>query len=228
VSRVAVIPARGGSKGIPRKNVRLFQGRPLIAWVIEAALESKVFDDVMVSTDDEEIGLIAQHFGATVPFLRPQELSTDSALTIDVLRHLFQRFPHYEYGTLLQPTSPLTTCEDILRSVELMKELQSSSMVSVVETKQHPQLLFVRGNNLRLQPLSTDTLVDRRQDRPKTYALNGAMYNFETSWLMRNGAFIGEETVAYEMPRERSVDIDDEFDWQLANWLFSLTRSGAK
>jgi CMP-N,N'-diacetyllegionaminic acid synthase len=218
-SRIAIIPARGGSKGIPRKNIRMFDGKPLMCWVIDAALQSNMFEMVIVSTDDEEICEIAKSYGATVPFLRPKELAEDTSPTIDVIIDLLKVFPEFEVGTLLQPTSPLTTSTDIRKSIALMEKLKSDSLVSVVKTKSHPQLLFSLQQDMSMRPLSTESPVSRRQELPDVFALNGAIYNFSIPWLLEKRTLISDGTVGYEMSREKSIDIDDEFDWAMATWL---------
>ena len=224
-SRIAIIPARGGSKGIPRKNIRMFQGKPLIYWVINAALESNMFKMVMVSTDDEEICEISKTYGAQVPFLRPKELADDTSSTIDVVLDLLQYFPEFDVGTLLQPTSPLTTPADIKDSIYLMENLKSESVVSVVRTKSHPQLLFSLESDLLMRPMSLDAPISRRQELSDVFALNGAIYNFSIPWLLKKKTFISNGTVGYEMSRESSVDIDDEFDWSMATWLHQLRKT---
>ena len=226
-SRIAIIPARGGSKGIPRKNIRMFQGKPLICWAIDAAIQTKLFEMVMVSSDDEEICEVAIAHGASVPFLRPKELAEDTSSTLDVVMDLLIKFPEFNFGTLLQPTSPLTTSEDIRESISLMGDMNADSLVSVVKTNNHPQLLYSIKPNMVLRPLSTEVSVSRRQELPEVFALNGAIYNFSIPWLHETRTFVSATTVGFEMPKERSVDIDDEFDWAMATWLHQSRKTEA-
>lgn len=212
-SIVALVPARGGSKGIPRKNVRLLHGRPLIHWVIEAALHSRV-SRVIVSTEDDEIASIAREGGAEVPFVRPQSLATDEASTVDVALHAVDTLGlHASVLLLLQPTSPLTTSVHIDNMLAFKEVEQAESVVSVCRSPFAPELMYRREVDCRLSPLLAGVTASRRQEYPPVFVLNGAMFASDTAYLLSHRTFVGSETKGYEMPVEDSVDIDDETDW---------------
>ena len=210
---LAVIPARGGSKGLPRKNILRVKNIPLIAWTINAAHKSKFVDRLVVSSDDDEIIDTAVRWECEVPFRRPIELSTDTASSIEVILHAVEQLPGYEYVAILQPTSPLRTGDDIDNAFSMLLESDAPSCVSICESKESPYLMHALSVNGRLNSL-LDPLneVTRRQDLPKSYILNGAIYIARVDWLIESKTFITAETVGYVMPVERSVDIDDEID----------------
>jgi len=216
---LALIPARGGSKGIPRKNIKSIAGKPLIAWTIEAALCSRVLDAVVVSTEDEEIAGVARQWGAQVPFRRPPELARDDTPGIAPVLHALEQLPDFDAVLLLQPTSPLRTTEDIDACIGLAQDMQVSSVVSVSEPGKHPYWMYRLGADQRLQTLIDVPPILRRQDLPPVYAVNGALYYARADWLRQHHAFVTAETVAYVMPPERSVDMDTLLDWKLAEML---------
>ncbi|HHZ19786.1 MAG TPA: acylneuraminate cytidylyltransferase family protein [Firmicutes bacterium] len=218
------IPARGGSKGLPRKNIKLLSGKPLIAWTIEEARKSAIFDRILVSTDDEEIAEVARAYGADVPFIRPKELATDEAKGIDVFFHAVQWLRDhgetYDLFMLLQPTSPLRIADDIMGAVALLQEKQAKAVVSVCECDHPPFWMNTLGPDLCMKDfLRQDVLGKSRQELPVYYQLNGAVYVGEMDYLQTNLGFFGDKTYAYIMPRERSVDIDTEIDFLLAQVL---------
>jgi len=219
---LAVIPARGGSKGIPRKNIKDLAGKPLIAWTIETAKTSSAFDRIIVSTDDQEIAFIARQFGADVPFLRPQELSTDSATSIDVVLHLIQWLQeneHYspDYLMLLQPTSPFRSPEDITQVIQLMETNQETDAIISVTAVDHPvQWLRKMEADGKLLPLDETPLKLRRQDAQQIYQLNGSIYLIKTETFFKNKTFLPEKTFGYIMPEEKSVDIDTPWNFHIA------------
>ena len=172
---LSLIPARGGSKGIPRKNIRKLSGKPLIAWSIEAAQKSSFVDRIVVSTDDEEIAIIARSYGAEVPFLRPTELSRDDTPGIAPVLHALEQFPEVEQILLLQPTSPLRTSEDIDGIVRMSLERQASSVVSICESPKHPNWMFFYGEDKKLYPFTDAHITTMVQDLPKVYSVNGAL-----------------------------------------------------
>ncbi len=217
---LGLIPARGGSKGIPRKNIKLLAGKPLIAWTIEAALASKMLDAIVVSTDDEEIARVAREFGADVPFMRPAALAGDDSPGIDPVLHALENLPSFDTVLELPPTAPLRTVEDIEGCIGAARAAGAPA-VSVTEPWSHPNWMYRVGSNGRLEPLIAGALVPRRQDLPKAYALNGALYYAATDWLKRNRTFITAETIGYVMPRERSVDLDTKLDWELCEFLLN-------
>lgn len=219
LSCFALVPARGGSKGIPRKNLKLIAGKPLIAWTIEAALRSRTLDAVVVSTEDEEIAEVALHWGAQVSFLRPPELAQDDTPGIDPVLHALGRLPEFGTVILLQPTSPLRTTEDIDACISLAQDMHASSVVSVSESERHPYWMYRLDADQRLKSLMDVPPISRRQELPPVYAINGALYYARTDWLKQHRTFVTTETVAYVMPEERSVDLDTLRDWKLAELL---------
>ena len=216
---LALIPARGGSKGIPRKNIRLIAGKPLIVWTIEAALRSDMLDAVVVSTDDPEIAEVARRAGAQVPFLRPAALAQDDTPGIAPVMHALDVLLGYGAVLLLQPTSPLRSTDDIEASLSLARVRQALSVVSVTEPDTHPDWTYRLEADQRLTRRSADAPAMRRQDLPPVVALNGAMYYARIDWLRQCQRLVAPETLAYLMPRARSVDIDTALDWQLAELL---------
>jgi len=222
-SIVALITARGGSKSLPRKNVQLLGGKPLITWTIRAALDSAIFARVIVSTDDEEIARISRQYGADVPFLRPTELARDDSPHIiagkhalNWLRNSAQLYP--EYVMLLQPTSPFRTVGDIIAAKNLAEVHNAIAVVSVVEAKPHPSKTYRLTSDGTLADFVPTTLAyRRRQDLPPAFADNGAIYLNRSDSLLRDGTFIPPGTIPYVMPAERSIDIDTPWDLVLAN-----------
>lgn len=218
---LAIIPARGGSKGVPGKNIRVVAGKPLIAWTIEAAKKSKYLDRLILSSEDPEIIKVAEKWGLEVPFVRPTELAQDDTPGIDPVLHALTELSNYDYMVLLQPTSPLRTAEDIDRCIERCLDLKAPSCVSVTEPDKSPYLMYtLEGQNIR--PLMTGDFFACRQEIPKVLALNGAVYDAQVDWLRNKKAFVGEETAAYEMPKWRSIDIDEKFDLMVANYLLTI------
>ena len=219
ISCFALIPARGGSKGILRKNIRPMAGKPLIAWTIEAALRSRALDAVVVSTEDEEIAEVAHQWGAQVPFLRPPKLAQDGTPGIAPVLHALEQLPKFDSVLLLQPTSPLRTTEDIDACICLARDLQAPSVVSVSEPEKHPYWMYRLGADQCLQTLIDVPHISRRQELPPVFAINGALYYARANWLQQHRTFVTAETVAYIMPPERSVDLDTLLDWKLAELL---------
>lgn len=210
-SVLAIIPARGGSKGVPRKNIRDLAGKPLIAWTIEAARKSVYIDRVILSSDDPEIIDVAKSWGCDVPFIRPAELARDETPGIDPVIHALEKLPGYDYAVLLQPTSPLRITEDIDASIARCEESGAPACVSVTEPAHHPHWMYTLNGTGVLRPLAEERGL-RRQDLPPVYALNGATYVAQVPWLVKSRTFLGVETHAYVMPPCRSIDIDTEQD----------------
>lgn len=213
-SVLAVIAARGGSKGVPRKNVLPLGNKPLIAWTIEAALAAKTVDRVIVSSDDPEIIDVAVVYGAEAPFVRPAELARDDTPgTAPVLHALDAVSEPYEFVVLLQPTSPFRTAEDIDAAVELCAGSRAPSVVSVAPARTSPYWTFViRDDGTLNTVMPGDKVIGRRQELPPVYELNGAVYVARTEWFRAGESFIGEGTLAYVMPEERSHEIDTSLD----------------
>ncbi|MDI6906147.1 MAG: acylneuraminate cytidylyltransferase family protein [Thermoanaerobacterales bacterium] len=223
LSLLGLIPARAGSKGLPGKNLRLLAGKPLIVHTIEAARESGVFDEILVSTDGEEIARVAEDAGANVPFLRPAELATDAARGIDVLHHAMAWLDKdgraYDAVMLLQPTSPLRTADDIRGALDLFIERRAEAVVSVCEVDHHPWWCNTLPADGCLDGFLRPDLPTNRQQLPVCYRLNGAIYLARWGFIRERDSWYGPRTYAYVMPRMRSVDIDDEVDLALAQVL---------
>ena len=219
MSILALIPARGGSKGIPRKNIRSICGKPLLQWAIEVALAAPSVNRVVVSTDDPEIADVACAGGAEVPFLRPSELASDTAPGIAPVLHALQQLPEVSAVLLLQPTSPLRRVEDVEAIVALHRQAGHDAVVSVTPSSKHPAWIFGLSPAQVLEPLMVLPDAACRQQLPPCYALNGALYLASRSFLERERSFLTSDTVGYVMPPERSVDIDNPLDWQWAEFL---------
>ena len=218
---LAIIPARGGSKGVLRKNIREVAGKPLIAWSIETAKQSKYIDRLILSSDDEEIIEIAKVWGCEVPFVRPVELAGDDVPGIEPVVHALNVLPKkYDYVVLIQPTSPLRTAQDIDGCIERCVYKLANACVSVTETEKSPYWTYVLDVEGCMQPLiDTGKLISQRQDLPNVYVLNGAVYVANSKWLLKTKTFITAETLAYPMDKLNSIDIDDELDLKLAEVL---------
>lgn len=225
---LAVIPARGGSKGVTRKNIRMVAGRPLIAWTIDAAKRSRLLDRIVLSSEDREIIGVAEQWGCEAPFVRPAELARDETPGIEPVLHAIAALPEqYDYVVLLQPTSPLRTAEDIDRCLERCLSRKAPACVSVTEPDKSPYWMYTLDGDGLLHPLlNVDAERRRRQDLPKVYALNGAVYAADRQWLLRTRSFVTAETAAYEMPKDRSLDIDTEIDLLFAEMRLTHSRSG--
>ena len=217
---VAVIPARGGSKRIPRKNIRPLAGIPLVTRAIQTVVASKAFEVVVVSTDDAEIAEVSRSAGAEVRDLRPAHLATDAALSIDVVLHELEQFADFSHGALVQATSPLMTCDDICSVMSALRAPGVTSAVSVVEIHQATQTLFARNHkSSRLDQVAARSEIAEAEE---IVQLNGAIYAFEIPWLRQTRRFIGDGTVGCVMPRTRSIDVDEEIDWQFAEFLIRM------
>lgn len=217
---LGVIPARGGSKGVPGKNTHPVGGRPLIEWTVLAAKASRHIDRVILSSDDDAIMEVARAAGCDVPFRRDATLATDTAASVDVVLDALERVPGYDIVVLLQPTSPLRTAEDIDAALEWMTETGAPGCASVCAARQHPWLTFGRDDAGVLEsfcaPPEESSL--RRQDLPAAYVLNGAVYAAETAWVVANRRlFKAGVTAAHIMPIEKSCDIDTWDDIRLVN-----------
>lgn len=211
---LALITARGGSKGLPGKNVRPVRGRPLIDFTIAAAREATCVDLVVLSTDDDEIARVALACGCEVPFRRPAALASDEAKSMDVVMHALDQLPPHDVVVLLQPTSPAREAADIDACVQRLVDAQAPACVSVCPAQESPYWMFRLGEHARLTPLFDTPAATRRQDLPPVFVLNGAVYAARTDALRRMGSFLGPETVAHVMPRERSIDIDTLEDFE--------------
>lgn len=211
---LALIAARGGSKGLPRKNVLPIGGKPLIAWSIEAARGSALIDRVVLSSEDAEIIEVARKWGCEVPFVRPAELATDCADSLTVVRHALGALSErYDYLVLLQPTSPLRTSADIDACIQLCADRGATTCVTVCAVDKTPFWMFKQSSDNRLLPLFPQAeMPPSRQQAPPVFQLNGAVYVARVDHIMNGGAFVAVDTVAYEMPKARSTDIDTRED----------------
>lgn len=223
MSIVAVIPARAGSKGIPRKNLVRIVGRPLIAYTIEAAQNAASADRVLISTDDSEIAEVARELGAEVPFLRPAELANDAAPMLGVMRHalawLESQGVAVEALVLLQPTSPLRTGRHVEEAIALFRSAPASSVVSVVEVPHrfNPVSVMKLSAQGTLIPFFGDQIIAiRRQDKPNAYARNGPAVLISHPDTLRSGQLYGATCLPYLMSEEDSLDIDTPQDLLLA------------
>ena len=230
---IAIIPARSGSKGLPDKNIRLVNGKPLLAYTIEAALESGCFDTVHVSTDSERYAEIAREFGADVPFLRSAELATDTASTWDVVREVLARYAElgkkYDTMMLMQPTTPLRTGEDVKAAYALLQEKRAKSVIAVCEVDHSPLWCDTIPDSGSMKGFGRKDLawVNRQELRPY-YRVNGAIY-----LLSVNGISIPPDDDIYEdnchalfMDRKKSIDIDCEDDLALVEFLLARRDRG--
>jgi len=221
---LCIIPARGNSKGLPGKNVLNFSGKPLIAWSIEEAISSNIFDSVIVNTDDERIAQVAEKYGAEIPFMRPKELGMDRVSLMDVLLYVLNKLisngVSYDISVLLQPTSPLRLTDDIRNAVDMLFQYDADAIVSVCKTEHTPLWInTLPPNGCMKDFLRKDILNKNRQELPIYYRLNGSIYASSVDFLRTKKTFYGEKTYAYIMPRERSIDIDTLLDFQIAEFL---------
>lgn len=219
---LAIIPARGGSKRLPRKNVLDLAGKPLIAWTIEAALKSKYICKVIVTSDDEEILEISMQFGAET-IKRPEELASDTATTFDAIKHTIDNLKAYDYIVLLQPTSPLRTEYHIDEAIELLFKKQSDAVISVCEMEHSPLWSNTLPEDGSMGQFLREEIKNKRsQDLEKYYRLNGAIYICKTNKLLDEKSFMLKENIfAYKMDRKSSVDIDEEIDFKFVECLIN-------
>lgn len=219
---LAIIPARGGSKGVPRKNIRDLAGKPLIAWTIEEAKKSRYIDQLILSSEDDEIIEVAKQYGCEVSFKRPLELAQDDTPGIEPVLHAIEQCPGYDYVVLLQPTSPLRTVEDIDGCIEKLLNSDADFCVSVTEPEKSPYWMYTLEGERMVPLLPQEELVTRRQDLPKVYALNGAVYVGNIMEIIETKNFLTKSTLGYVMSKENSIDIDTEIDFKLCNLITSV------
>lgn len=231
LSCLGVIPARGASKGVPRKNIRLVADRPLIAYTIEVAQRSRRLTRTVVSTEDEEIAEVARSLGAEVPFRRPPELATDEATSVAVACHALdfaerEERRRYDSVALLEPTSPLRRAEDVDDAIALLEKSGADSVVSLcrLEARHPAKIKVLEGGRIRpfLPELWREGL-QRQQLRP-VYFLNGGIYAVKRDLLVEKRTFWSENTIPYLMPEERSVNIDNWLDLKLVECLITRER----
>lgn len=218
--KIAIIPARSGSKGLKDKNIKELCGKPLMAYSIEAATKSELFDCVHVSTDSTEYARIAKEYGADVPFLRDEEYATDIASTWDAVKNVLSKYSEFAKGfdmvTILQPTSPLRTSEDICNAYKLFCDREALSVVSVCEVDHSPLLCNTLEKDLSLNQFIDVKKIARRQDMNTYYRINGGIYMLHIDVLSNINELYGEKSYAYIMKKDNSIDIDGELDFQIA------------
>lgn len=217
---LAIIPARGGSKRLPRKNILPLAGKPLIGWTIEAALNCNAISKIVVSSDDDEILAVANSYKVDA-LKRPEYLATDTATSFDAIKHAIECDPGYEYIILLQPTSPLRTTKHLQEAILLLEEKQADAVISVCETEHSPLWTNTLPVDKSMQGFLREELLNiRSQDLPIYYRLNGAIYICKTNKLLEAESFFLKENIyAYLMDIKSSVDIDTEIDFKWAELL---------
>ena len=219
---LAIIPARGGSKRLPRKNILNLCGKPLISWSIEAGLKSKYIDKVVVSSDDTEILNISNELKVQV-IKRPDELASDTSTSFDAVKHAIDNLESYEYILLLQPTSPLRNENHIDKAIEILKEKNADAVISVCEMNHNPLWSNTLDDSLSMEGfISNNLLNNRSQDLKKYYRLNGAIYLCKTDKLLKEKSFFLKKNIfAYVMNSNNSIDIDTKEDFELASLYLS-------
>ncbi len=223
---LGVITARGGSKGIPGKNIKLLGNKPLIAYTIEVAKQSKLVNHLIVSTDDEAIASVCREFGASVPFIRPKELAEDKTPHLPVMQHAIDFYEKennltVDYVVILQPTSPFRIAEDIDKTIEKLIEAKADSAVSLVEVvnSEHPiKIKKLEGNKVLPYSIPEEEGI-RRQDLPVAYRRSCAVYTMRRDLIMKENKLYGDHIVGHIVPRERSIDIDYPWDWVQAEYI---------
>lgn len=229
MSVLAIINARGGSKGVPRKNIKPLMGKPLIAWSIEAGSRSELIDKLIVSTDDIEIANVAAEHGASVPFIRPAELATDKALQIDAIRHavgfLEDAGECFDVILILQPTVPLREAQDIDRALTLLQKSGADSVISVCDVGgRHPVTCYHEQDGFITPILQCDDRGVLRQEFGQVLWRNGAIYAMRRDTVMVENSLYGKSTVGYVMPESRSFNIDSTFDWDVTEGYLRLIK----
>ena len=225
MKNIAIIPARSGSKGLKDKNIKLLNGKPLMAYTIEAALKSAQFDEVMVSTDSEKYAEIAKSFGAKVPFLRSAETSTDKASSWDTVAEVLGRYAEngqtFDTLCLLQPTSPFRTAEDIKKAYKLYNLKANFAVISVCEAEHSPLWCGHLPESGEFLNFINQDAMKQRQAGGKFYRLNGAIYIVNCEKFKTDRYFYQSGSFAYIMPQERSIDIDTALDFKMAEFLMN-------
>lgn len=224
MKNLAIIPARSGSKGLKDKNIKLLNRKPLMAYTIEAALKSKIFDEIMVSTDSNDYAKIAIQYGAKVPYLRTKDLASDTASPWDMVREVLKNYKKenriFDKCILLQPTSPLRTEIDIINAINLYKQKDAETVISVCETEHPAQWCFTLKEESDMTDFGNCHYRNtRRQDLPKTYHENGAIYIVDAEKVMKKEYDIYKnKCFAYIMSRFASIDIDRAEDLELVEY----------
>lgn len=215
---LAIIPARGGSKRLPNKNILLLAGKPMLLWTVESAMQSKYLDEIILSTDSDDIVKVVENYKIKT-IKRPIELASDTAKTVDVAKHVIENIDKkYDFIVLLQPTSPLRTSNHIDEAIEQLIKLNADAIISVTEVDHSPLWCNILPESLSMENfISEDIKHKRSQDLPKFYRLNGAIYICKTKKLIEENTFFLKKNVyAYIMDKKSSIDIDEELDFKLA------------
>lgn len=218
---LAIIPARSGSKGLKDKNIKMMNGKPLIAYTIEAAKKSKIFEDIIISTDSEKYAKIAKKYGGSVPYLRDEKLANDNAKSSDVIFDILNRIEKkYDLFILLQPTSPLRTEKNIIEAYKMYLEKKANSVVSVCEMEHSPLWANSLNEERRMDSFLKGIDVNgNRQELEIYYRINGALYIANVEYFKKYQDFYYKDSYAYIMEKENSIDIDDELDFKIAEYL---------
>lgn len=215
---LAIIPARGGSKRLPNKNILPLAGKPMLLWTVESAIQSKYLDEIILSTDSDDIIKVVENYKIKT-IKRPIELASDTAKTVDVVKHVIENIDKkYDFIVLLQPTSPLRTSNHIDEAIEQLIKLNADAIISVTEVDHSPLWCNILPESLSMENfISEDIKHKRSQDLPKFYRLNGAIYICKTKkFIEENTFFLKKNVYAYIMDKKSSVDIDEELDFKLA------------
>ena len=221
---LGVIPARGGSKGIPRKNLYPLDGKPLIAYTIDAALESKLLTTIVVSTDSAEIAAVARRFKCDPPFVRPAELATDTALSVDVMKHALLQLEaskglEFDYLVLLQPTTPLRQAADIDGSIRKLISTGCDSVITMVDVgANHPARMYKIREDRLVSIMDEGVTMRPRQELPPVYIRSGDVYACKRNVLFEKNSMIGDDCRPIVIPRGRAVNIDSIEDLTLAKY----------
>lgn len=228
MTATAIIPARGGSKRIPRKNIRQFHGRPMIAWTIDTAINSGLFSNVIVSTDDAEIAAIAQEHGAQVPFLRPADFSNDYATTQDVMRHavtwLAKNQIESDFVCCLYATAPFLQAGDVVKGLRALQESTADYAYAVTEFDYSPHRALIKNQNGQVSLEKPELAAVRSQDLPSLVHDAGQFYWAKTETWLTQREILSSAGIGIEIPRSQAQDIDNEEDWKLAEALFILNQ----
>lgn len=228
MNNIAIITARGGSKRIPRKNIKDFLGKPIIAYSIEASLQSGIFQEVMVSTDDAEIAEVAQKYGAKIPFLRSAKNSDDFATTADVLTEVLENYAqlgqNFQYACCLYPTAPFVTAEKLQKAFQLLTESNADSVVPVAAFS-YPIWRSLKIENGKLQMNFPENLNKRSQDLPPAYHDVGQFYFFQVAKFLSTQRLFSDFSVPLHISELEMQDIDNETDWKLAELKYQLLKS---
>lgn len=227
MKNIAIIPARSGSKGLKDKNIKLLNNKPLLAYSIEAAIKSEIFDEIMVSTDSSKYAEIAKSYGAEVPFFRDSYLSNDNASSWDVVKDTLLKYKqvglNFDNVVLLQPTSPLRDFQDIKDSYTLFINKNANTVVSVCEMEHSPLWANTIPDDLSMEKFFESKYNGiNRQQINTYYRINGAIYIVNINYLFSNNNIYSKKSYAYFMSKNKSIDIDDIFDFELAKYFFNV------